>query len=192
MELPPRRFLISVQRVCRQWQAVIQSSTPIQQALFLKPIAPIYLRKIPQSKHRYYFHMSETDPDAAICYHPAFIQLLNDRCKHRPLPPSFGYRHASWRRSLLSHPPLGIILGETADDSSDGDGKVESRRIEAPPGGFTLEYVVEGPSTDLLTYALLRSILRQTASSDVKSCAWKHNSAKKFLFRITGGVKLRK
>ncbi|KAF2166645.1 hypothetical protein M409DRAFT_23276 [Zasmidium cellare ATCC 36951] len=161
-ELPPRHLLVTVQQVCRQWQAVVNGSTPIQQALFFKPIAPIYPRKIPQTKYRYYFE-EFINPNANItCYHPIYIRLLRDLVLHRPLSPSFGHPDASWRRSLLSQPRLRSC--EFLRRVADGSGDRKSETIEAPPGGFTLEFAIENLGEDFLDDGFLPKMQCQPAS----------------------------
>lgn len=39
LELPPQEIMVNIQRVNHQFQAVVLGSTPIQQALFFKPLA---------------------------------------------------------------------------------------------------------------------------------------------------------
>lgn len=44
LELPPRDILVNIQRTSKQFQAVVEGSTPIQQALFFKPITDVKLK----------------------------------------------------------------------------------------------------------------------------------------------------
>ncbi|KAF7133940.1 hypothetical protein CNMCM5793_005466 [Aspergillus hiratsukae] len=104
--LDVQSLLTSAQRVCRSWTRLIQTSTRLQQALFLKPIPPEKCRE----KLR--------NPLLARHFWKLFPPSMNPygvrECSYLGLPGSEDirqkfFRHeASWRRMLVQQPPASL------------------------------------------------------------------------------------
>ncbi|KAK4897599.1 hypothetical protein LTR27_004745 [Elasticomyces elasticus] len=113
--LSMRDVLTCTQRVCREWEAIIEGSKPIQEALFQKPIS------IDRVAYR--------DPDASkrqcsheIMNHPMLTWKFNVRPEER----SFSlakwlckeHLQGSWRKHLATQPPITeLSMWTTHDDS---------------------------------------------------------------------------
>ncbi|KAK4500367.1 hypothetical protein PRZ48_008556 [Zasmidium cellare] len=177
MELPPSQILAKLLRVCRQWNAVIEGSIRIQQALFFKPISGPYLQSIPRTTHRYWFKENNISADQILCFHPAYIRLLSELRSKVMRPKSFHNAGASWRRSLLSQPNVNAFDAPRRVPCADsnGDFKLERARINAPPGGFTVEYAVEEVGEYFLTEGVWKILERQGPRRHVQACAWHHD-----------------
>ncbi|KAF2212830.1 hypothetical protein CERZMDRAFT_97330 [Cercospora zeae-maydis SCOH1-5] len=118
LELPPQQILVNVQRVCRRWQDIVTASLPIQQALFFRPIGmqgPIHFMKVSGEQ----YGGSWVSPQGSRCpfqiyEHPLVAPLLlheqqPTRAMDRP--------EASWRRQLLTQPPVRAVTINVGSDN---------------------------------------------------------------------------
>jgi hypothetical protein len=112
LELPVRQILVNVQRVCRQWKAVVDGSTPLQQALFFKPTTtePLSLvenRQFPywESKNFKTADPGGTERKRHLAELPVITQIVHDHQELLKIT-ALSYPNASWRRMLLTQPPI--------------------------------------------------------------------------------------
>lgn len=105
LQLSMRDLLCGVQQTCRQWKAIVDSSTPLQRELFLKPIRYPPLR---WSNREERWRTSQDDPKSHKVYeHPLFSSLDDDRYTSRGIEPeALLRREASWRKCLVTQPPV--------------------------------------------------------------------------------------
>lgn len=119
-ELCMRDLLISVQRVCRHWKATIDGSPKLQEALFFRPInnKRLVYRGKTHSQHQ---DMTKdvgitaglpTQPSSPVYEHPLItfkcskIRKYSNTWLTMPDAEIMGHPDASWRRQLLTQPPL--------------------------------------------------------------------------------------
>jgi hypothetical protein len=117
LELSFHDVLVNVQRTCRAWFATVQSSTALQQAMFFKPIENGVLQYHKDTDTRweptrasvvgaYSWTTSTTsqDGDAPRIY--VYENPLISRAAHDLTRPAAQLPTASWRRMLLTQPPV--------------------------------------------------------------------------------------
>ncbi|KAI5358887.1 hypothetical protein Slin14017_G111700 [Septoria linicola] len=115
LELPPQQVLINVQRVNRAWQEVVNTSMPLQQALFFRPITsePLqFVQSFGENRGGSWRFRCEGDQAATVYEHPLLGQLVMDQLQ----PSSAVVRpEASWRKQLLTQPPVSFVTLITGD-----------------------------------------------------------------------------
>ncbi|KAK3642260.1 hypothetical protein LTR56_010837 [Elasticomyces elasticus] len=112
--LSMRDVLCNVQGTCRTWKAVVDSSLPIQQALFLKPITSMRLRCDDATDD--WMDGDQSIPQPVIYEHP-FMTLLFD---HSDKAFSICTKHAtgSWTKCLIAQPAIVESQLEMDDDKA--------------------------------------------------------------------------
>lgn len=111
LELPPREILVNVQRTCRQWKAVVDGSTAAQQALFFKPISDQRLHYEAWNDEEDAYPgltTQETLEGARPVASPISFTGRGCWCRLREIMsrPGMDHPNASWKRQLLTQPPL--------------------------------------------------------------------------------------
>ena len=112
LELPPREILVSIQRTCRQFKAVVDGSKPLQQALFFEPITKTQLKRV------FWTRWGIDEDDGLACVnndsrshcilaHPLLDKVINGDSTTEAY---CRYAGASWRRQLAFQPPVKHIL----------------------------------------------------------------------------------
>lgn len=129
MELPAAEILVKVQRICRQWRAVFDWSTAIQQVLFFKPVSgrlhyPSLMVHTAAGAYVRYFDDQEcaganTTEGIKPIENPAYHfaeKFRGSEDTEAPLP--------SWTGQLLTQPPLAfcnIVPGAAPHYRIDGE-----------------------------------------------------------------------
>ncbi|GIZ41427.1 hypothetical protein CKM354_000473100 [Cercospora kikuchii] len=125
LDLPPRDILVNIQRTCKQFQAIVAGSKPLQQALFLEPISNIKLQLAACSR-RYrcggkWILSTERnwgcrDNKASHCIwiHPLIHRIEENDPKFEA---RCTYVKASWRKQLASQPPMSECVLLDDDDA---------------------------------------------------------------------------
>lgn len=114
LHLSPENLLCRVQRVCRQWRRMVESSELIQQYLFFKPISFSYefvewraLISRGELQHTGglgdEIESAETWATGVPVLENPWLYLLSGDTERTKL--LQGYPEASWRRMLLTQPP---------------------------------------------------------------------------------------
>ncbi|KAK4615849.1 hypothetical protein CLAFUW4_10323 [Fulvia fulva] len=201
LNLPARDLLTKAQRVSHHWRTNIQASSPIQQALFLKPIncTPLAFRITGTKKllARYnpngVWTASPHHQDLVAPYGNPFVdaKTSNGEAMMRP--------EASWRRMLVTQPPIASCNVQAVEGTG---------LIRTPQG--TIGQVVEGAGmvrTQHDAFGESNGVrLRQLANEhDLldgnwcwknvegwfywKNCRWDMVSARGFLRRVNSGMK---
>lgn len=115
LELSPQQLLVNVQRVNRAWQEVVNNSMPLQQALFFRPItsdALHFVKSFGENRGGSWRFQYEGGHAATVYEHPLLGQLLVDQ---RQPSSAIARPGASWRRQLLTQPPMSSVTLITGD-----------------------------------------------------------------------------
>lgn len=135
----PMRDLLLAQRACKWIKGVITESPSLQRALFFEPVYALPAEDFRCGKHCCTEH-ALLPGDFLVCNsklrvygNPIFRWIFDDvdddcdrlRGEDMVLPPAFAYRKASWRRMLVTQPPLPRVTIEWPLDmrSSVGGGR---------------------------------------------------------------------
>ncbi|KAK3629326.1 hypothetical protein LTR56_018101 [Elasticomyces elasticus] len=102
--LSMRDVLCNVQRTCRTWKAVVDSSLPIQQALFLKPITSMRLRCDDDAAQDAWSDGDQSIPQPIIFEHP-FMTLLFDYAD-KAFSIRTNHPTGSWTKCLIAQPAI--------------------------------------------------------------------------------------
>lgn len=157
-ELCMRDLLISVQRTCKQWKDAIDGSTRLQEALFFRPINKKRLVYRGRTKTEHYQRWTNdmtdrpfSDSSCPIYEHP----IVTNKCSKienygrdwylNPERDIMGRPEASWRRQLITQPPLAELNWWDFDD-----GGVEitgTVRATSPAGLRMQDFVGESGKT---------------------------------------------
>ena len=129
LELPMRDLLVH-QRTCKQWQAVMAESSKLQEAMFFKPATPRAL----------IIHEGRGGYGNFLIRHPLV------RAHMRPLEDPTGALEradASWRRQLITHPPVAEVYACLSGGLLRADSSVPERKktITARGAGVTMGQV---------------------------------------------------
>ena len=133
LELSITDLLCRVQKTCRRWKAVIDDSTPLQQALFLKPISHTLASSTldfytAPARHR------DSAP-AAIVEHPLLTRIGSGGTSLARLfssnPDAVSCPEASWRKSFITQPPVADLRIYVTNE-------VEADRTIQNPSGILL------------------------------------------------------
>jgi hypothetical protein len=155
LELSMSDILCGVIQTCKSWNTVVEKSTKLQQALFFKPIA---IKPLQYSFEKKGWVMPGTEAKYKVYEHPLLAKLNSlaldmhvtrslagdlrmspeivlDAVKKRAHPASKAMHraNASWRRALVSQPPI-------IDVYSDGNG--ESHLIARNESGVVMGDVI--------------------------------------------------
>ena len=136
LELSISILLCRVQRTCRGWRAIVASSARLQQALFFTPIARVPLKLGERPTHLYESYESEEDePNThlqTVVEHPLLTKIGSSGTSlallFKPKVDAVLRPEASWRRCLVTQPPVTEICTYTNDET------VGYRRIEDVKG----------------------------------------------------------
>ncbi|KAK5715313.1 hypothetical protein LTR17_016829 [Elasticomyces elasticus] len=113
--LSMRDVLCNVQRTCRTWKAVVDNSSPIQQALFLKPVTSMRLRCDDGAKDTW-MDGDQSIPPPVIFEHPIMTLLFDhtdkafSTCTTHPT--------GSWTKCLIAQPAIVESKLEMDDDKA--------------------------------------------------------------------------
>ncbi|CZT18393.1 uncharacterized protein RCC_04237 [Ramularia collo-cygni] len=115
-EICMRDLLISVQRTCKQWKSIIDASYRLQEALFFRPINKKRLvycgntedERISVVVDRKLIADVPEEASNPIYEHPIVTNKCSKIRKYNPFPARQAMDHpqASWRRQLITQPPL--------------------------------------------------------------------------------------
>lgn len=120
LEIPPNQIMTNVQGVSRRWKTIVEISTPIQQALFFKPFpdkptgyhvtAKTIWTAGPEGRKPVKF--LQHDLLAMIVYRPGSLARAQAAIAHP---------RASWRRQLLTQPPIALCMEHIVEVDDDGE-----------------------------------------------------------------------
>lgn len=147
LQLPPQQLLVSVQRVCRKWRDIVTASTPIQQALFFRPIrnlGPLHFVESPR-EHRGGSWVSSQASHCPFAIHEHLLVgplLLLERQPSRAI----ARPEASWRRQLLTQPPVRAVTVNVGASKIKVDGGLQGVTMGniwdathlCPPGSLSI------------------------------------------------------
>lgn len=108
--------MVNIQRVNRKWQDVVLGSVPIQQALFLKPLTTdaLHFAKRPGENRGGSWRHEGGKGRARKVFENSLLHRLITTLKIPPIP-GLARPEASWRRQLLTQPPVASISMRTSD-----------------------------------------------------------------------------
>lgn len=147
-EICMRDLLISVQRVCKGWKSTIDASSKLQEALFFRPINSKCLiyggrtcdEHFAMARRRELTAETLADQSGPVYEHP----IITAKCSkirnygapwyHMPNAEIMGRPEASWRRQLMTQPPLAELRWRKTEDETKVNGTVRA----SSPKGLTL------------------------------------------------------
>jgi hypothetical protein len=121
LELPMRDLLCCAQQVCRRWKAMVETSSALQQSLFLKPITSETLVQSTNPNEWIAVHAGERHLQASAVYeHPFFHQIFGlwrkesglvhwtkiEAVEALDLFRDLSKTPGKWRQHLLTQPPV--------------------------------------------------------------------------------------
>jgi hypothetical protein len=127
LELPMRDLLCGAQQVCRQWKAIIETSSALQKSLFLKPVTSTTLAEVIEvfedgeeretGEWASSTHEGRYMRASAIYEHPYLLSIYDlwgsddDRSESDAVEALRLFRRlskstAKWRHHLLTQPPI--------------------------------------------------------------------------------------
>lgn len=155
LQLPPNQILTRVQRVCHHWKAVVEKSTPIQQALFFEPIPSEPIHDTAMLNNQHWATVASPTTPVKLVEH----RLIGMRSTHSgvwPRAEDVAYPQASWRRQLLTQPPIASCL---VHDNIDGRLEVmPSRKINGAEDKIVMEQVFGDRLQDFWAYGVLEIV----------------------------------
>ncbi|KAM3424360.1 hypothetical protein BST61_g11102 [Cercospora zeina] len=198
LDVPPRTILVSIQRTCKQFKAVVEGSSPLQQALFFEPISDTRLRLAPRSwRWRCSGKWILTAEEHCGCWyesssyclwmHPLIAPVGENDPQYEA---TFAYDNASWRRQLASQPPISeyilterhnhgtVATGDSVVTAAGPDGMLFSQIVKLCTG-----YVRNRPFPELP--ALVRGLVAYNVD---ERWAWRHMPAAELLNAIRVSV----
>jgi hypothetical protein len=99
--LTTRDLLCGVQQTSKHFQAIIENSTLLQQALFIKPVAVGPLTCDDESA----CWKNQAVTAHLVCQHPVISRIWNDSQYDDWFTQSFDMPTARWRRCFITQPP---------------------------------------------------------------------------------------
>ena len=142
LELCCRDLLCNVQRICKSWKAIVDDSTPLQEALFNKPIQGPQLLWF--GKKGEWLTYAEETKHYRIAEHPLItmageymLGFETDNFKYHPRLTAIRRPEASWRNCLVTQPPitaLRVERGRIIGPHEDGVMLTQLLAMENPRG----------------------------------------------------------
>lgn len=172
--------LVNCQGVCRLWNGIIDRSIPLQESLFLKPVssnkeendaADVRLNPVLGTHFPSLFGIDERIPlpenacglRTSKCGYDDLQKLTWARAStrsHTDAPSAFARREASWRKMLVSQPPLKNLQWWHEWESSDHQEKLGYTQYPILAGGGYQQVLSDittiGALWDMLEARLLR------------------------------------
>lgn len=107
LQLSIRDLLCGVQQTCKQWKAITDCSSRIQQALFFQPVQAAPVEWICEKAGPGRWANSKQDPvSRTVLEHPLICPTNTHAWQERLMnEPAMRRKEASWRRSLITQPP---------------------------------------------------------------------------------------
>lgn len=116
----PIKDLIHISRVSKQFLSTVAGSKPLQRALFLKPLSGSSVILVAPKPGRMAFLSDEaSEVSVHVLRNPLVPRIMQGINKNEP---AFFHQDATWRRMLLSQPPMRRIQNKNGRKYRDDHG----------------------------------------------------------------------